>query len=190
MNFKADFTMVGTADYAPTPDRFDRISRTLHWATVLLFTFQLVTAYLPHEGGGARILLALHRSAGVLTLAVVLFRVTWRLGFAGAPPFPQSMPVAQRWAARANEGGLYVLLAIQPLTGLADGVFHGRPFVLFGLAVPALMPFDRGLFHLSGELHELGAKLLLALVALHVGAALLHGFVWRDGVLQRMWPKA
>ena len=35
--------------------------------------------------------------------------------------------------------------------------------------------------------HSIGARLLLALLALHVGAALYHHFVRRDGLLWRMW---
>ena len=188
MDIEADFTVLATEDLRYPADRFDRVSMALHWATVLLVAFQLATAFLPHEGEGARTLLTLHRSAGALTLAVVLFRLVWRSRFAYLPAFPARMPKSQRWAARANEYGLYALLVMQPLTGLADGVFHGTPFVLFGLKVPAVMAFNKPLFHLSGELHELGAKVLIGLIALHIGAAVLHGVVLRDGVLQRMIP--
>jgi cytochrome b561 len=39
---------------------------------------------------------------------------------------------------------------------------------------------------LSREVHEFGAKALLAPVGLHAGAALFHRLVLRDGVLERM----
>jgi cytochrome b561 len=188
MDIDADFTVLVSEDLRYPADRFDRVSIALHWATVALVAFQLTTAFLPHEGEGARALLTLHRSGGALTLAVVLFRLVWRTRFAYLPAFPASMPALQRWAAKANEYGLYVLLVLQPLSGLADGVVHGRPFVLFGLQVPALMAFNKPLFHLSGAVHELGAKVLIGLIGLHVGAALLHGVVLRDGVLRRMIP--
>jgi len=35
--------------------------------------------------------------------------------------------------------------------------------------------------------HAIGARLLLALLVLHVGAALYHHFVRRDGLLWRTW---
>ena len=41
---------------------------------------------------------------------------------------------------------------------------------------------------LFAEAHEFGAKALVALISLHAGAALFHGVVLRDGVLQRMLP--
>ena len=188
MDIRTELVAIEVAASTYRGARFDGLSIRLHWLTVLLIVFQLVTAFLPHEGGGARTLLMLHRSAGVLILAVVAFRLFWRSRFAHLPPFPPTMPKLQRWAARATECALYAFLLLQPLTGLADAVFHGRPFVLFGLQVPALMALDKPLFHLSGQLHEWGAWALMALIALHVGAALLHGLVLRDGVLQRMLP--
>ena len=35
-------------------------------------------------------------------------------------------------------------------------------------------------------LHAVAAKLLMALIVLHVAAALWHHAVWRDGLLRRM----
>jgi superoxide oxidase len=54
--------------------------------------------------------------------------------------------------------------------------------------VPALLTPDPAIRGLFQEAHELGAKALLALIGLHAGAALFHGLVLRDGVLQRMLP--
>jgi cytochrome b561 len=54
--------------------------------------------------------------------------------------------------------------------------------------VPALLAPDPAIRSLFQEAHELGAQALLALIGLHTGAALFHGLVLRDGVLQRMLP--
>jgi cytochrome b561 len=189
MDTRTDLVVLRAAEPPVVGQRFDRVSMALHWATVLLIVFQLVTAFLPHEGPGARDLLMLHRSAGVLTLAVVLARLGWCAAFAHAPPLPRRMTVLQRSLARANEYSLYLMLLVQPASGLADGLFHGRPVVLFGLRVPALMPTNKPLFHLSGEVHERGAWLLMVLIGVHVGAAVFHGLVLRDGVVERMLPQ-
>ena len=172
--------------------RFDPMSIVLHWLTVLLIIGQFTTAWL-HEAVGhgtslALAILATHRTMGVLTWTVGLARLAWRRRFAYLPPFPESMPKLQQWIAKANEYGLYVLLLVQPVTGLGDVVFHGRPFTLFIWQVPALLAPDPAIRSLFQEAHELGAKALLALIGLHAGAALFHGLVLRDGVLQRMLP--
>ncbi len=174
--------------------RFDPMSIVLHWLTVLLIIGQFTTAWL-HEAVGhgtgtslALAILATHRTMGVLTWTVGLARLAWRRRFAYLPPFPESMPKLQQSIAKANEYGLYVLLLVQPITGLGDVVFHGHPFTLFIWHVPALLAPDASIRNLFQEAHELGAKALLALIGLHAGAALFHGLVLRDGVLQRMLP--
>jgi cytochrome b561 len=172
--------------------RFDPTSIVLHWLTVLLFIGQFATGWL-HEAVGhdtslALAILATHRTMGILTWTVGLARLAWRGSFACQPPFPESMPKLQQWIAKANEYGLYVLLLAQPITGLGNVVFHGRPFTLFVWEVPALLAPDPAIRGLFERAHELGAKALLVLIGLHAGAALFHGLVLRDGVLQRMLP--
>jgi cytochrome b561 len=172
--------------------RFDPTSIALHWLTVLLIIGQFTTAWL-HEAAGhgtglGLALLATHQTMGTLTWTVGLARLVWRRRFAYLPPFPESMPKLQQWIAKANEYGLYALLLVQPITGIGDVVFHGRPFTLFIWQVPALLTPDAAIRSLFQEAHELGAKALLALIGLHAGAALFHGLVLRDGILQRMLP--
>jgi superoxide oxidase len=172
--------------------RFDATSIVLHWLMVLLIVGQFTTAWL-HEvvGRGTGLgleILTTHQTMGALTWTVGLARLVWRSRFAYLPPFPDSMPKPQQWIAKANEYGLYVLLLVQPITGLGDVMFHGRPFTLFIWQVPALLAPDAGIRSLFQEAHELGGKALLALIGLHAGAALFHGLVLRDGVLQRMLP--
>jgi superoxide oxidase len=172
--------------------RFDPTSIALHWLTVLLIIGQFTTAWLREAAGhGTDLgleLLATHQTMGTLTWTVGLARLVWRRRFAYLPPFPESMPKLQQWIAKANEYGLYALLLVQPITGIGDVVFHGRPFTLFIWQVPALLTPDAAIRSLFQEAHELGAKALLALIGLHAGAALFHGLVLRDGILQRMLP--
>ena len=172
--------------------RFDPTSIALHWLTVLLIVGQFTTIWL-HEavGHGTGLgleLLAAHQTMGALTWTVGLARLFWRRRFAYLPPFPESMPKLQQWIAKANEYGLYALLLVQPITGFGDVVFHGHPFTLFIWHVPALLTPDAAIRSLFQEAHQLGAKALLALIGLHAGAALFHGLVLRDGILQRMLP--
>lgn len=178
---------------APLPGkRFDLTSIVLHWFTVLLIVGQFTTVWL-HEavGHGTSLgseLLVAHRTMGVTTWAVVLTRVLWRRWFAYLPPFPESMPKLQQWIAKANEYGLYALLFVQPITGLGVAVLHGRPFTLFIWQVPAPLAPDVAMRSLFVKAHEVGGNALLLLIGLHASAALFHGFVLRDGVLQRMLP--
>jgi cytochrome b561 len=172
--------------------RFDPTSIVLHWLTVLLIINQFSTIWLHefvgHETSLGSEILDAHRTMGMLTWAVALARVVWRRRFAYQPPFPESMPKLQQWIAKANEYGLYALLLVQPITGLGEVLFHGRSFILFIWQVPALFEPDAAIRALFVKVHEVGGYALLILIGLHAGAALFHGFVLRDGVLQRMLP--
>ena len=172
--------------------RFDQTSIALHWLTVLLIIVQFTSAWLReaagHETSFAAAILTTHQTMGAFIWIVGLVRLVWRHRFAYLPPFPQRMPKLQQWIAKANEYGLYALLFVQPITGLGNVLFHGRPFQLLIWEVPALLAPNPAIRSLFVEAHEFGAKALLALIGLHAGAALFHRLVLRDGVLQRMLP--
>ncbi len=173
----------------PKAGRFDRISIAAHWLTVVLVAAQFATAWLLSlSDSEVSRLFFIHRSIGMLTWIVVVLRLIWRHAFAHLPPFPASMPKLQQQIAKLNEYGLYGLLLVQPLTGLANTLLHGRPFALFVWQVPAWFAPDKAISHLFQTLHELGSWMLLALIGIHAAAALFHGLILRDGVLQRMLP--
>jgi cytochrome b561 len=67
-------------------------------------------------------------------------------------------------------------------------LLHGRPFTVLVWRVPAWFAADKATSHVFKTLHELGAWVLLALIVIHAAAALFHGLILRDGVLQRMLP--
>jgi cytochrome b561 len=175
----------------PAPTRFDNVSIGLHWATVVLVAALFASAWsLGLAGDRAAGLLTLHRSLGETLWLVAICRLGWRLRFAVRPPLPASLPPLQHRAATIAEGGLYALLLLQPLSGLAQSLARGRPFQLFVFQAPKLMARDKPLATLFHQIHGLTAWLLLGLIAVHAGAALFHHLVLRDGVLRSMLPWA
>ena len=167
--------------------RFDPISMALHWLTVVLVAAQFGTALLFGQSHEATFL-TVHRSTGVAIFAVMVVRLAWRRSFAYLPPFPDRMPKVQQYAATLNEYGLYGLLLLQALTGSGDTLFRGRPVMLFIWQMPALLPRNTEAQQLLHVIHEWGAKAILVLIGIHVGAALFHGLILRDGIFSRMLP--
>jgi superoxide oxidase len=170
--------------------RFDFVTVGLHWATVTLIAGMFASAWLllASDREHAAMLLTVHRSLGVVTWAVAIVRLGWRFSFAYLPPFPQNMSKVQLRLAKASEYGLYALLLLQPLTGLAQSLARGRSFMLFAWRVPTVMAGHKPLTALFHQLHVLSAWVLLGLIGLHILAALFHRFVLRDEVLQSMLP--
>ena len=171
--------------------RFDAVTIALHWATALLILGMFTTAWLhaqASDGASAGLLLTIHRSLGVSVWTLVMCRLVWRSLFATLPPFPKTMPKSQQAIATLSEYALYALLLLQPITGLAQSLTRGKPFVLFGLEAPVVMARDKALTAVFHQIHELTAWTLLGLISLHLLAALFHGFILRDEVLPSMLP--
>ena len=171
-------------------ERFDPVTILIHWLTVALMIALFATAWSVNhtkEGPGTESLLRIHRSIGVTIWVVTAFRLAWRTSVRPPPPFPENMSLLQRRAAQANELGLYSLLLLQPVLGLAQSLLSAHRFGLFVWDVstigggPALWGF-------AHRAHELTAQALLALIGAHALAALYHALVRRDGVIRRMLP--
>jgi cytochrome b561 len=174
---------------AATP-RFDALTLWLHWITALLVFAQFATALTLDHVAPARIdlLLAVHRSTGLLLWGVTVARLAWRLTCMRIPPADPGLPRWQRLAARANAYALYLLLLAQPATGLVDSLFRAHAFPVFGVTVPVLFVRSKAVFHAAHGLHEAGGWLLAGLIGLHTAAALFHRLALRDQVLQAMLP--
>jgi cytochrome b561 len=160
----------------------------VHWLTVLCL-LGAATAILMRDEVSARAarqwLLEIHRHFGLFVLALFFVRLVVRARI-GALPSPDTSIIA-RIAAALVHTALYVLLLVQPLLGWALSNAEGKPVHLFGLTLPALVAADEDRADTLQTWHANVAWLLLALIVLHILAALWHHFVRRDGLLRAMW---
>jgi cytochrome b561 len=131
-----------------------------------------------------------HRSCGVMVLLLTGMRLVLRRR-TRIPPLPADVPWPLRSTARAGACSLYVLLILQPLLGLIGSMLYGDRIILFGVAaLPVLLPGNRSLARQIFQAHGLVAVLLLAVIGVHVTAALYHHFIRGDRVLAGMLPGA
>lgn len=172
-------------------NRYSTVSLVLHWLIAALVVTQvgLIMAHDATEGPISREFVQIHKSVGLGILVLTLGRIGWRL-VNPAIPLPIAMPRWSRLLARATHVLFYVVLIGMPLGGWAASSAAGREIVWFGLFQWPMLPIDGGR-EMAGRLmdmHELGAKALYVLIALHLAGALKHHFVDRDNVLHRMIP--
>ncbi len=168
---------------------------SLHWASAIAIALTFAIAwsrYATDEKSLRSILLLLHSQLGLLILAMLVLRLWTRLRSNPlATPNDTDTPAWQRHAAAANHALLYLLLFAQPLLGWATMNARAKAVNLFGLlALPELVQADPDIADVLADVHAITGWTLLALVGLHVGAALWHHFIRRDGVLAAMWPAA
>jgi cytochrome b561 len=175
---------------APSMQKHPRRIVALHWLTVICLCLAAGLILIRDEVAGRAArqwLLEGHRHFGLFVLALFFVRLIVRVR-AGKLQGESGMSAAMRAAAAVTHIALYALLLAQPLLGWALSNAQGRPVHLFGLTLPALVGADEDLADSLQTWHVDAAWLLLALVVLHVSAALWHHFVLRDGVLRRMLP--
>jgi len=129
-----------------------------------------------------------HKWAGITIFALSALRLLWRL--AHRPPADVPMAAWQQRAAHVTHVALYVLFFAVPLAGWAYSSAAGFPIVVYGvLPLPDFVPVDKAWAEAFKALHKLLAFSLAALVLAHIGAALKHQFIDRDGLILRMWPR-
>ena len=170
---------------------YSGLAKLLHWTVVALLLVQFVLAWVMPEikrDTKPDTLINLHLSFGVLILAVAVIRLGWRATHAEPPP-QDGVPPWQLQSARILHWLLYGLLFVVPIMGWINASWRGFPVIMFGLELPKLVATRAPGLRWTGDVHGLLANyLMLALVGLHVAAALYHWLVRRDGVLQRMLP--
>jgi cytochrome b561 len=176
-----------------TAMRYSTPAIVLHWLVALLifvgFPLGVYMADLPLSPDKLK-LYSYHKWIGISVLMLVALRVTWRVTHA-PPPLPAGIDAWQRRASALVHGVLYLLMIAIPVSGWLMSSAKGFQTVWFGvLPLPDLVDKNRELGDLLAEVHETLNYTLLALVVLHVGAALKHHFIERQPFLQRMgWGK-
>jgi cytochrome b561 len=132
-------------------------------------------------------LYSLHKVMGLVLLGLVLVRIAWRI-VQGAPPDEPSLTVWQREISGFVHAWIYLALILIPILGWV-GISLYPALEVFGLfSLPGLTAPDQAKSVAVFAAHAIAAFTLVALVAMHVGAALYHHFIRRDGVLLRMLP--
>lgn len=172
-------------------DSWSAPAKLFHWVMAALILAQIALGVMAASWRLSPTKLNLffwHKSTGMLILALVALRLAWRLANR-APALPDDMPAWERAAAHASHALLYVLMIALPLTGWIVNSASNIPFRIFWLVpLPAIVAPDKAVADLAALVHGgLVALLALVLVA-HIGAALRHHFIKRNGVLLRMLP--
>lgn len=171
--------------------RYSTVSLVLHWLIAALVVTQvaLIWAHEATDGPMSREFVQTHKSVGLAILVLTLGRLGWRVANP-AMPLPDTMKAWEKLLARATHVLFYAFMIGMPLVGWAASSAGGREIEWFGLFVWPMLPVEGGR-EVAGQLmdmHELAAKALYVLIALHVAGALKHHFVDRDNVLHRMIP--
>jgi cytochrome b561 len=167
------------------------IAKLFHWLMALLIFAQIALGLVAvswHISPMKLNLFVWHKSLGMLILALLVLRLSWRL-MQRAPELPWEMPLWERAAAQFSHFMLYALMVALPLTGWVISSASNVPFKIFWtLPLPAITAPDKALADLFATIHGWLVTLLALVLTAHIGAALRHHYVKKDTVLSRMLP--
>ncbi|MDR3440155.1 cytochrome b [Telmatospirillum sp.] len=180
--------------------RYDGVAIALHWLTALfivgLLAVGLIMTDLPKGSALQFSFFQLHKSMGITVLGLTILRLAWRLAHR-PPDLPETMTSWEKTAAHAGHLGLYALLFGLPLSGwaLVSASPRNIPTMLYGvvpwphLPILSTLTDKKPVAEAIEDLHSAAAWILMALLVVHVGAALWHHFARKDDVLRRMLPR-
>jgi len=172
-----------------TETTYGAVAKGFHWLLFLLLTIAVIVGNLLDEipkGPTKFEVTAMHKSLGVLILALVLLRLLWRL-VSVRPQDPVGTPPLQNKLAHAVHWLLYLVMFLQPITGILMSQAAGHPVSVFGLfQLPTLLAKNEDLATIFDGAHVTIWVVLVVLVIGHSAAALYHHYVMKDDVLRRM----
>lgn len=170
------------------PSTYGFVSRLNHWviaATMMgLLASGLIMAYGPFARETLAAIRDWHKPIGVLVLGYGLWRIGWRLA-QGFPSEASAMPRWQVVASKISHWGLLTTVLAMPISGAAKSIYGGHAVSAFGLIIPAQTKVE-WITNAAGATHQYASWACIALLILHVGAALKHHYVDHDTTLRRM----
>lgn len=172
-----------------TENTYGIVAKSFHWLLFLMLTISIMAgnflASMP-KGAEKFQVAGMHKSFGAVLLMLILLRLIWRL-INVTPKDPTGTSAIQNILSHAMHWGLYVLMFLQPLSGIMMSQTAGFSVSFFGLfefpiflnKAPSLAEFFHGV-------HGTVWILLVLAVIGHAGVALYHNFIMKDDILKRM----
>jgi cytochrome b561 len=170
--------------------QYGTTAKVFHWLIVALLLVQFPIGWLMpdiHRGMKPGDAMTWHISIGIVMLILIVLRLAWRVTHPVPPE--SSLPPWQRVSSEAMHWLLYALVLATTITGWLFASFRGWSISFFFLVpIPMLSGDNPAAGKFIDGWHQAMEWSLLVVIGLHVAVALIHLFVYRDRVMQRMLP--
>ncbi len=169
-----------------TTDRYGTVAITIHWLSALLILVLIGSGFRAsgmEDPVAKAAILQIHLSVGIAILLLTLARIGWWF-WADKKPASVAMSPWKDRASRLVHVLFYVVILGMTASGLGMMVLSGAGQIIFSESVESLPDFWE---FLPRRPHGIGARVMITLLILHVGAAVYHHFVKKDELIRRMW---
>ena len=165
---------------------YGTVAISIHWMSAVLIIAALVSGFRAANttdlAAKAQVL-SVHAPLAIAVVLLTLARLAW-WWFADRKPSPLAgTPNWQHKSATAVHRLFYIVIFGMGASGIGMLILSGAGPIIFGGAEGHLPDF----WNFKPRIpHGIGARLLVILLFIHIGAALDHHFILRDGSLKRM----
>jgi cytochrome b561 len=169
-----------------SPERYGRFAIVIHWTSALLIVCLMIAGFLAAgmtDPVAKASILRIHAPIGAAILVLTLARLCWWQFWDTKPKSPAGVPPLQSVAAKAVHSLLYVAVFGLAGSGIAMIAMSGAGEILFGDASGPLPDFWNFPPRYG---HAVLARVIVALLFLHIGAAVYHQFIRKDRLFARM----
>ena len=167
--------------------KYGLLAKLFHWITFVILIIQIPFGFylVGLEFSDRRIDLEnIHILIGIIVFYITLFRLIWKF-FNPSPSDRNSFFKGQIIIAKVNHFLLYLSIFTITLSGVLKKLYMGEKlnFLFFEYG------FKKDNFQLSDlyyEVHIYANYLLIVLVALHILAVIVHHFIFKDKILDKI----
>jgi len=162
------------------------ISKILHWVSALLLFIQIPIGFylVDLDFGEQRINLEnIHIVIGLSIFYLVVLRLFVKI-INPTPKLEPSIFKGQKFLAKLNHLLLYVTILSITISGILKKLFNGEKLVILFKEIKIHDNFE--LADQFYEIHILSNYLMIALIAIHILAVIVHKFFFNDSLLKRM----
>lgn len=199
----ADITSWSTTGLPTEAKRYSLGARWFHWVTALLMFVIIPLGWIFAEfktmpnnknafeapiPGSPADYASLHKTLGLLVLAIVAARLVYRM-LNPPPALPGRMPAVEKGLAHATHWLLYLVLLIMPISGYIMSSAGEYPIRIFWLFDFPKLPIPKDQGKIAANLHIYAQFVVYALVVLHLAGVSISLFLQRTNILGRMLPR-
>ena len=167
--------------------KYGLLAKLFHWITFIILILQIPFGFylVGLEFSDRRIDLEnIHILIGITVFYITLFRLVWKF-FNSSPTEGNSFFKGQIFIAKANHFFLYLSIFTITISGILKKLYMGEKlnFLFFSYG------FKKDNFQLADlyyEVHIYANYLLIVLVALHILAVIVHHFIFKDKILDKI----
>jgi len=169
-----------------TLTEYGLISKLLHWINAILLFIQIPLGFylVDLDFGPERLSIEdIHVTVGLSIFYIVILRLLYKI-FNPTPELEPSVFKGQKFLAKLNHIMLYVTILSITISGIFKKLFNGETLVIIFKKIKIQDNFELG--ELFYDIHVYSNYLLIALIAIHLMAVVIHKLFFNDNLLKKI----